>query len=265
MPNEPVILEARNLFKRYPFRAHPLAPPRGWVDAVQGFNLSIQKGECVGLVGESGSGKSTVARMLCGLIPSSVGEILFRNKTLHELRGREEREFRKSVQIIFQDPFVSLNPRMRIGQIVAEPLQIHGLARGIELRKRAEHLLREVGLDPSWYNRYPQALSGGQRQRVGIARALALDPELLICDEPVSSLDLSVQAQVLSLLQSLHQDRGLSLLFISHDLRVVGALADRIVVMQHGRVIEEGPNPDLFRQPKHSYTRLLVELAFTGI
>ncbi len=259
------LLEARKLCKRYPFRAHPLAPPRGWVEAVEGVSLAVREAECVGLVGESGCGKSTLARMLCGLIPSSSGEILFKGEALHKRHGNEERRFRRSVQIIFQDPFASLNPRMQIGSIVAEPLQIHGLARGAELAERVKRLLQEVGLDPSWVGRYPQTLSGGQRQRVGIARALALDPELLICDEPVSSLDLSIQAQVLALLGRLRQERGLSLFFISHDLRVVGALADRILVMRNGRIVEEGPNPDLFRQPKESYTRLLVDLAFSAL
>lgn len=260
-----MILEARGLSKRFPFRAHPLAPPRGWVDAVGEVTLSIRKGECVGLVGESGCGKSTLARLLCGLIPPTSGEALFRGRPLQRISRKEYASFRRSVQIIFQDPMASLNPRMPIGSIVSEPLQIHQRARGAELRERVLHLLEEVGLDPSWGGRYPQTLSGGQRQRVGIARALALDPELLICDEPVSSLDLSVQAQILTLLSRLHEERSLSLLFISHDLRVVGALADRILVMRSGRIIEEGPNPDLFQKPSNPYTRLLVELAFSTI
>jgi len=256
-----VLLEAKGIWKRYPFRAHPLAPPQGSIEALCGVDLRINKGECVGLVGESGCGKSTLARMMCGLIPPTQGTIEFKGVPFERLDRKGWRTFRKSVQMIFQDPMASLNPRMTIGAIIEEPLAIHRKASGAKRRTWRDRLLHEVGLDPSLSTRFPQALSGGQRQRVGIARALASDPELIICDEPVSSLDLSVQAQILSLLIRLRIERGLALLFISHDLRVVATLADRILVMHEGRLVEEGVYPALFRQPKNPYTRMLVEMA----
>ena len=260
-----VILEAKNLTKRYSLRSHPWSSTQSWVEAVKDIHLTLKTGECVGLVGESGCGKSTLARLLCGLIPPTAGTVLYQGRPLSQLRGESLRQFRRSVQIIFQDSTASLNPLMRIGQIIAEPLRIHHLANGERLRQRVSSLLGEVGIDPSWVNRFPSTLSGGQRQRVGIARALALSPKILVCDEPVSSLDLSVQAQILGLLADLQARRGVGLLFISHNLSVVGALADRILVMRAGQVIEEGTNPDLFRDPKQPYTRLLVDLAFQRV
>ena len=260
-----ILLEAQGLTKRYPLRSHPLASAQSWVEAVRGVHLSLRAGECVGLVGESGCGKSTLARLLCGLIPPTSGVVLYRHRPLSELRAESSKEFHKSVQIVFQDSAASLNPLMRIGQIIAEPLRIHHLANGEGLRQKLTSLLGEVGIDPSWVNRFPSTLSGGQRQRVGIARALALSPKILICDEPVSSLDLSVQAQILGLLADLQARRNLGLLFISHNLSVVGALADRILVMRAGQVIEEGLNPELFQHPKQPYTRLLVDLAFQRV
>ena len=260
-----MILEAKNLMKRYPLRSHPLASTRSWVEAVKEVHLSLRPGECVGLVGESGCGKSTLARLLCGLTAPTSGVVLYRGRPLSELRAESSREFHRSVQIVFQDSTASLNPLMRIGQIIAEPFRIHRLANGEQLRQKVSSLLSEVGIDSSWVNRFPGTLSGGQRQRVGIARALALNPKILICDEPVSSLDLSVQAQILGLLQGLQEKRGLGLLFISHNLSVIGALADRILVMQAGQIIEEGINPELFQHPKQPYTRLLVDLAFQRV
>ncbi|MBI3322403.1 MAG: ABC transporter ATP-binding protein [Candidatus Omnitrophica bacterium] len=255
------LLEAESVGKRFALRPHPLSPPRGWVEALRSVSLRIREGECVGLVGESGCGKSTLARILCGLDTADSGRVLFRGQLLSGLRGRARRDYRRSVQMVFQDPASSLNPLQRIGAAVAEPPAFHGLARGAELRAKTAELLTEVGLDPAWAGRLSRQLSGGQRQRVGIARALSLNPALLICDEPVSSLDLSVQAQILNLLLNLRAKRSMALLFISHNLVTVGAVADRIIVMKSGAVVEEGPNPGLFEQPRDPYTRRLVELA----
>ncbi len=259
------LLEAENLSKRFPLRDRPLGRTGGWIEAVQQVSLTLRAGETVGLVGESGCGKSTLAHLLCWLLTPSSGLLRFQKQPLETLRGRSLLEFRRSVQMIFQDPMASLDPLMRIGSIVAEPLQIHRIVRGRELDQRVRSLLQEVGLDPAWAGRFPASLSGGQRQRVGIARALSLEPRILICDEPVSSLDLSVQAQILKLLSDLKAQRGLTLLFISHNLATVSAVADRILVMREGRIVEEGSNPDLFQNPQHPYTRLLVNLALQTI
>jgi len=261
MKQAEVILAARNLTCRYAYRPHPLAPAQGWIHAVLKTSLNLTQGESVGLVGESGCGKSTLARLLCGLIEPTDGEILYRGQPLRRQNTSERKGFRKAVQLIFQDPMASLNPMMRIGSAIAEPLIVHHRPGRRALRKRVEGLLQEVGLDPAWINRFPQALSGGQRQRVGIARALSLNPEVLICDEPVSSLDLSVQAQILKLLTDLQTKRGLTLLFISHNLSTVSAVADRILVMRSGQILEEGANPALFQSAHHPYTQVLVKLA----
>ena len=255
------LLKAKNLTKGFPLREGFFSSPVGWVEAVRDVSLRVDPGECVALVGESGCGKSTLARLLCRLLLPSTGVVEFREKNIGELRGRSLLEFRRSVQMVFQDPMASLNPLMRVGQIVAEPAAIHRIARGRKLREKVWALLQEVGLDPAWEKRLPHQLSGGQRQRVGIARALALAPLLLICDEPVSSLDLSVQAQILRLLADLQRQRGLALFFISHNLATVSAVADRILVMKEGRIVEEGQNPHLFQSPSHPYTRQLVDLA----
>ena len=260
-----MLLEAQAVAKRYALRPHPLAPPCGWVEALRQVDLAIREGECVGLVGESGCGKSTLARILCGLAAPDTGRILFRGQSLSRLRGPGWREYRRSVQMVFQDPAASLDPLQRIGATVAEPLAAHRIARRADLRQKVSVLLSEVGLDPAWAVRFPSSLSGGQRQRVGIARALAPNPDLLICDEPVSSLDLSVQAQILNLLLELRTKRGMALLFISHNLVTVGAIADRIVVMKSGAVVEEGPNPGIFHEPREPYTRQLVKLALQTV
>ncbi|MCM8811771.1 MAG: ABC transporter ATP-binding protein [Candidatus Omnitrophica bacterium] len=259
--NQP-ILQTIDLSKRFPLRPLPFSPARGWIHAVQEVSLEIRRGESVGLVGESGCGKSTLSRLLCKLLEPSDGKILFRGEEISRLRSGSLKEFRRRVQLIFQDPMASLNPLMRIGQIIAEPMQIHRLIANREVRQRVHGLMEEVGLDPALENRFPHMLSGGQKQRVGIARALSLEPELLICDEPVSSLDLSVGAQILRLLSDLQRKKSVALFFISHNLATVSAVADRVLVMKEGRIIEEGANPDLFRQPAHPYTQLLVKLAF---
>ena len=255
------LLEARDLTKRFPFQSHPFASHSGSIEAVSHINLSLREGESVGLVGESGCGKSTLARLLVGLLRPTSGFCLYRGRPIDSLRHQEQRAFRRSVQLIFQDPMASLDPLMRIGQAVAEPILIHRLATGREAQEKVRTLFQEVGLDPTWVNRYPQSLSGGQRQRVGIARALSLHPKLLICDEAVSSLDLSVQAQILRLLIDLQARRRLALLFISHNLATVSAISDRVLVMRQGRIVEEGQNPRLFQAPQNPYTRALVNLA----
>ena len=256
------LLEAAELTKRVPLRSSLFHSNQGWIEAVQNLNLTIQTGETVAIVGESGCGKSTLARLLCRLLPPTAGSVRFQGEELKSLQGKSLFSFRRNVQMIFQDPMSSLNPLMKVGQIIGEPFIIHHSAAGTELlKKRVQTLMQEVGLDPAWINRFPSTFSGGQRQRVGIDRALALDPQLLICDEPVSSLDLSVQAQILALLTQLQKKRGLTLFFVSHNLATVSAIADRILVMKDGRIVEEGTNPSLFHHPKQSYTRLLVELA----
>ncbi len=255
------LLEALDLTKRFPLQAHSLGSTKGWVEAVKEVTFSLREGESVGLVGESGCGKSTLARLLCRLLNPTSGSIRFRGEPLDSLRGERLREFRQSVQMIFQDPMASLDPLMQVGQIIEEPIAIHRIGTRQERKEKVRNLLKEVGLDPELAARRPQHLSGGQRQRVGIARALALSPRLLICDEPVSSLDLSVQAQILQLLTQLQAKRRLTLFFISHNLATVGAITDRILVMREGQIIEEGSNPRLFQAPEHPYTRLLVTLA----
>lgn len=259
------LLEARDLTKSFPLKGHLFGRGAGSVEAVKNLNLTLRRGESVGLVGESGCGKSTLARLLCRLIRPTSGSILYKGLPLESLRGQSLKQFRRSVQIIFQDPAASLNPLMRVGEILAEPMAIHGIAKGRELERRVQTLLQEVGLDPTWVNRFPRTLSGGQGQRVGIARALSLNPQLLICDEPVSSLDLSIQAQILKLLTELQAKRGLTLLFISHNLATISAISDRILVMRSGQILEEGPNPKLFKAPQHPYTRQLVNLALQTI
>jgi len=260
-----ILLEVENLSKRFPLRTGPFGPVQGWVQAVQDVSLTLKKGESVGLVGESGCGKSTLARLLCRLLKPTHGSIRYRGQSVEDLKAESLKAFRRSVQLIFQAPMASLNPLQRIGETVAEPLVIHRIARGEKLRERVRALFEEVGLDPAWEGRLPHTLSGGQRQRVGIARALSLNPELLICDEPVSSLDLSVQAQILKLLADLQTKRGLTLLFISHNLSTVSAIADRILVMRAGEIVEEALNPELFTSPRHPYSQTLVKLALQTI
>ena len=233
--------------------------------AVKEVSFSIESGESVGLVGESGCGKSTLALMLCRLLKPSSGKILWEGQEIWSLRGPEGRHFRSSVQIVFQNATASLNPFFSIGEIIAEPLVIHHRARGMELQKKVSSLLEEVGLEPHWHVRLPETLSGGQRQRVAIARALALEPKLILCDEPTSSLDVTIQSQILQLLNQLQSSRKLSLLFISHNLAVVGAIADRILVMDEGRIVEEGTNPDFFHHPHSGPAQRLVKAALQRI
>jgi oligopeptide/dipeptide ABC transporter ATP-binding protein len=226
--------------------------------AVDGVDLEIGEAETVGLVGESGCGKSTLARAITRLVPISSGTLRYQGQDVTSTNGRRLRDLRRQVRIVFQDPYGSLNPRMSVGQIVAQPLHIHRVGRPGERAGRVGHLLETVGLDASAASRYPHEFSGGQRQRVGIARALALDPALIVLDEPVSALDVSIQAQILSLLRRLRDEMGVSYLFISHDLAVVRHLADRVAVMYLGRIVELGTRDDVFDRPRHPYTRALL-------
>ncbi len=253
------LLEVRGLLKTWP-------AGRGWrrsgtVRAVDGVDLAVGRGEIVGLVGESGSGKTTLGRCVLRLVEPDAGRVLFDGVDVLALRARDMRRLRRRMQVVFQDPAAALNPRMTVGDLVGEPLAIHGVARGAALAERVRELLAEVGLEPDAARRYPGAFSGGQKQRIGIARAIGLRPDLVVCDEPVSSLDVSVQAQVLNLLADLQRRHGMAYLFIAHDLSVVAHLADRIAVMYLGRIVEEAPTPGLRAEPAHPYTRALFARA----
>ena len=230
----------------------------GHVRAVDGVDFEIHEGRTLGLVGESGSGKSTTAYATLQLIRPTGGSVRFAGHELTRLRGEKLRQMRHEMQIVFQDPYASLNPRMTVGRIVGEPLQTHGLGTRRSRRATVAQLLDLVGLDPSYTNRYPHEFSGGQRQRIGIARALALNPKLIVCDEPVSALDVSIQAQILNLLKDLQRDLGLAYLFIAHDLAVVRAICDTIAVMHNGRIVEQGPAEHVYTQPRSDYTRALL-------
>ena len=223
------------------------------------MSFEVRQGETLGLVGESGSGKTTTARIVLRLVEPTSGEVRFRGEDVLALRGAALRRLRRQMQMVFQDPWSSLNPRMRVGAIVEEPLLIHRVGDRAARRARVEHLFRLVGLDPSEASRHPAAFSGGQRQRIGLARALALEPSFLVADEPVSALDVSVQAQVLNLLMDLRERLNLTCLFIAHDLRVVRHLCTHVAVMQHGRIVEAGTADRVFGDPRHEYTRSLLK------
>lgn len=253
------LLEVRNLRVHFPVRSGVFGRARGVVKAVDGVSFSVAPGQTVGLVGESGCGKSTLARALVRLVPVTGGQILYEGRDVTALNGAALRAWRRQVQMIFQDPYSSLDPRMTVGQTIGEAFDIHGLARnGAERRARLEKLLLDVGLEGSHADRYPHELSGGQRQRVGVARALAVEPKLLVCDEPVSALDVSIQAQIVNLLQDLQQRHGLAYLFIAHDLAVVEHLSRRILVMYLGRIVEAGEAREVCHQPRHPYTQALL-------
>jgi oligopeptide transport system ATP-binding protein len=251
-PADSEIVRVENVVKHYP------AAGGAVVQAVAGVDLEIRRGETLGLVGESGCGKSTLARLITALQPVTSGRIVFNGQDLSKLSGRRLRRVRREMQIIFQDPFASLDPRMTIGDIIAEPMDNFGLARGKERRTRVQELLRLVGLNPNFTNRYPHEFSGGQRQRIGIARALSVSPSFIVCDEPVSALDVSIQAQIINLLQDLQKEFKLTYLFIAHDLAVVRHLSDRIAVMYLGKVVEIADRVDIYEHSQHPYTKALL-------
>jgi oligopeptide/dipeptide ABC transporter ATP-binding protein len=252
------LVEATDLYKYFPIHAGLMSRHIGDVKAVDGVSFSIAAGETLGLVGESGSGKTTVGRLLLRLLPATKGEIRFDGQDVMALGRSEVRHLRREMQIIFQDPFASLNPRMTVGDIVGEPLRVHRLAEGKGVQERVLELLRLVGLRPYHANRYPHEFSGGQRQRIGIARALAVDPKFIVCDEPVSALDVSIQAQVINLLEDLQGQFGLTYLFIAHDLSVVRHISTRVAVMYVGKIIELADRDALYHNPLHPYTQALL-------
>ena len=252
------LLEVRGLQKHFPIRRGVFSRVSGWLRAVDGVDLTIREGETLGLVGESGSGKTTTGRCILRLIEPTAGSVRFQGVDLLSLSSSGMRKMRRELQVIFQDPYGSLNPRMKVGSIVGEPLAIHRIARGSEREERVAELLRRVGLDPSMMRRYPHEFSGGQRQRIGIARALALKPKLIICDEPVSALDVSIQAQVVNLLMDLQEEFSLTYLFIAHDLSIVEHISDRVAVMYLGKIVEMADAETLYREPKHPYTQALL-------
>ena len=252
------LVEAVDLYKYFPIYAGLMSRHVGDVKAVDGVSFSIAAGETLGLVGESGSGKTTIGRLLLRLLPTTKGDIRFNGQDVVAASRHDLRKLRREMQIIFQDPFASLNPRMTVGEIVGEPLRIHGIAEGGGVQDRVLELLRLVGLRPYHANRYPHEFSGGQRQRIGIARALAVDPKLIVCDEPVSALDVSIQAQVINLLEDLQEQFGLTYLFIAHDLSVVRHISTRVAVMYVGKIVELADRDALYHNPLHPYTQALL-------
>jgi oligopeptide transport system ATP-binding protein len=258
MSDEP-LLEVTDLVKHFPIKSGILIDRTvDQVRAVDGISFSIPRGETLGLVGESGSGKSTACRAILQLMKPTSGSVRFEGQEIAGLSRRKMRPLRREMQMIFQDPYASLNPRKRVGQIVGDPLRRQRVASGSDLRKRVQELLERVGLSPEHYNRFPHEFSGGQRQRIGIARALALQPKLVIADEPVSALDVSIQAQIINLLDDLQDEFGLTYLFVAHDIGVVRHISDRIAVMHNGKIVEQGTADQVCEHPKDEYTKKLL-------
>lgn len=252
------ILKVKNLKKHFLLSKKFLSKDVNSIKAVDGVNFNIKKGETFGIVGESGCGKSTTGRMILRLLEPTEGEIIYKDKSILDLSKQEMKKLRKDIQIIFQDPYSSLNPRFKVYDILKDVLLLHKIVPKNQVEKKVVELLESVGLGRQHMNRYPHEFSGGQRQRIGIARALAVNPTLLVCDEPVSALDVSIQAQIVNLMKSLQKERGLTYIFISHDLSIVHHLCDRIAVMYLGKIVEVSNKDDLFNNPKHPYTRALL-------
>jgi oligopeptide transport system ATP-binding protein len=254
-----ILLEVKNLKKYFPItKGIVFQRTVANVKAVDDISFAVKRGETLGLVGESGCGKTTTGRVILNLYPATAGQVLFEGTDLTRLKGERMRRMRRRMQMIFQDPYASLNPRMTVGNIIGEPLVVHGLARGREKQDRVQHLLSVVGLNPYFINRYPHEFSGGQRQRIGIARALAVQPSFIVCDEPISALDVSIRAQIINLLEDLQAEFGLTYLFIAHDLSVVRHISDRVAVMYLGKVAEIADRDTLYRETLHPYTRALL-------
>jgi oligopeptide/dipeptide ABC transporter ATP-binding protein len=254
-----VLLRIDNLVKHFPVKSSKLiSRQHDFVHAVEGVSLEVRRGETLGLVGETGCGKSTLARCVARLYPVTSGKIWFEGQDITKLSPRKMRPLRRDIQMIFQDPYGSLNPRRRVGSIIGDPFAIHHTARGDDRKKRVQHLMELVGLNPEHFNRFPAEFSGGQRQRIGVARALAFSPKLIICDEPVSALDVSIQAQILNLLSDLQKELGLTYIFIAHDLSVVRHVSNRVAVMYLGKIGEQAPADDLWHHPRHPYTDALL-------
>lgn len=261
--DSPILLEVRSLKKHFPIKRGWFSRTIGHVKAVDGVSFYVREGETLGLVGESGCGKTTTGRLVLRAMLPTDGEIWFHDReqgrvNIPAVDRTALKRLRRNMQMIFQDPYSSLNPRMTLLDIVGEPLLVHGVAKGAELKDRVAEMLRVVGLRTEYMNRYPHAFSGGQRQRIGIARALALNPQLIVCDEPVSALDVSIQAQILNLLQDLQQQFRLTYLFVAHDLSVVEHISDRVAVMYVGKIVESAPTPRLYTMPRHPYTEALL-------
>jgi oligopeptide transport system ATP-binding protein len=253
------LLEVTDLVKHFPIKSGLLVDRTvDYVRAIDGISFEVRKGETLGLVGESGSGKSTACRAVLQLLEPTSGSVKFEGQEIAGLSRRELRPLRREMQMIFQDPYASLNPRKRVGQIVGDQLKIQKVASGKELRTRVQALLERVGLSPEHYNRFPHEFSGGQRQRIGIARALALEPKLVVCDEPVSALDVSIQAQIVNLLDDLQDEMGLTYVFVAHDIGVVRHISDRIAVMNQGKIVETGNADQVCENPKDAYTKKLL-------
>ncbi len=253
------LLVVRNLKKYFPVKSGVLFDRTvDYVKAVDEVSFEVRAGETLGLVGESGSGKTTTGYCILQLLKPTAGSVIFNGQELTTMKRNDLREVRREMQVVFQDPYASLNPRMTVGDIVAEPLLIHDIGDRRTRRRSAEHLLEVVGFNPDFINRYPHEFSGGQRQRIGIARALALNPSLIVCDEPVSALDVSIQAQILNLLKDLQSEFGLAYLFIAHDLAVVRTMSDRIAVMNRGVIVEEGASEEVYANPQDPYSQALL-------
>ena len=253
-----LLLDVKDLVKSFPLKKTRLFQEQRYIHAVNGVSFSLRKGESFGLVGESGCGKTTTGRTILRLIEPTSGVINFEGRDIARLTAQELKEFRRNAQMIFQDPFASLNPRMTVGDIVGEPLLVHNIGSTNDRTERVAEVLDKVGLEPAYMKRFPHEFSGGQRQRIGIARVLTLNPKLIIADEPVSALDVSIQAQIINLLAKLQEEFQLSYLFVSHDLAVVEHISDRVAIMYLGKIVESAPGPNIYSSPRHPYTQALL-------